>query len=47
VTRRGLPPKGGGQAEVTVPIVRELRPLNLVDPGLIKRIRGVAYCCKV
>ena len=33
--------------EFSCPIVREVRPINLVDPGLIKRVRGVAYCAKV
>lgn len=47
IKRRGLPPAGGGLVELTCPIVRELRPLNLDDPGLVKRVRGVAYCAKV
>jgi RNA 3'-terminal phosphate cyclase-like protein len=47
VKKRGLPPGGGGLVEFSCPIVRELRPLNLVEPGLIKRVRGVAYCAKV
>lgn len=33
--------------EFKCPIVRELKPINLTDPGLMKRIRGNAYCTKV
>lgn len=33
IKRRGLPPSGGGAVEFFCPIIRELRPLNLVDPG--------------
>lgn len=33
--------------EFTCPIVRELKPIDFTDPGLIKRIRGNAYCTKV
>ena len=47
IKRRGLPPLGGGHVEFSSPIVRELLPCNLVDPGLVKRVRGVAYCAKV
>lgn len=47
VKKRGLPPSGGGHVEFSCPIVRELRPCNLVDAGLIKRVRGVAYCAKI
>ncbi|CAM9210927.1 unnamed protein product, partial [Laminaria digitata] len=47
VKRRGAPPGGGGMVEFKCPIVRELKPIDLTDPGLIKRIRGNAYCTKV
>lgn len=33
--------------EFRCPIVRQLKPIDFVDPGLIKRIRGNAYCTKV
>lgn len=33
--------------EFRCPIVRELKPIDFTDPGLIKRIRGNAYCTKV
>ncbi|CAM9679372.1 unnamed protein product [Discosporangium mesarthrocarpum] len=47
VKRRGSPPKGGGVVEFCCPIVRELKPIDFTDPGLIKRVRGNAYCTKV
>ncbi len=47
VKRRGAYPKGGGLVEVRFPIVRALRPLFVVEEGLIKRIRGVAFCTKI
>lgn len=47
VIRRGAPPGGGGVVEFKCPIVRELKPIDFTDPGLIKRIRGNAYCTKV
>ncbi|CAM9349486.1 unnamed protein product [Pylaiella littoralis] len=47
VKRRGAPPGGGGLVEFRCPIVRELKPIDFTDPGLIKRIRGNAYCTKV
>lgn len=47
VKRRGAPPGGGGLVEFSCPIVRELKPIDFTDPGLIKRIRGNAYCTKV
>lgn len=47
VKRRGAPPAGGGLVEFRCPIVRELKPIDFTDPGLIKRIRGNAYCTKV
>ncbi|CAM9740500.1 unnamed protein product [Ectocarpus sp. 12 AP-2014] len=47
VKRRGAPPGGGGLVEFICPIVRELKPIDFTEPGLIKRIRGNAYCTKV
>ena len=44
--RRGAPPGGGGEIVFSCEPVRELSPIELVEPGLIKRVRGVAYCTK-
>jgi len=41
-------PKGGGLVEFHVPIVRKfLQPVYIVDEGLIKRVRGVAFSSKI
>lgn len=42
VLKRGAPPKGGGEAVFSCPCVRALKPIDLVDEGFVKRIRGVA-----
>jgi len=47
VKRRGAAPRGGGSVELLLPIVRELLPINIVDGGLIKRVRGVAFCSRI
>mmetsp|Transcript_28695 Transcript_28695/g.37619 ORF Transcript_28695/g.37619 Transcript_28695/m.37619 type:complete len:396 (-) Transcript_28695:64-1251(-) len=47
IKKRGAPPEGGGLVEFVCPILRELRPIDLTDAGLIKRIRGVAYSTRV
>lgn len=47
VKRRGAPPKGGGAVNFFCPIVRELRPIYIVDVGLIKRVRGTAFCTRI
>lgn len=46
--RRGCPPKGGGIVELSLPITRaSLLPIHIVEEGLVKRIRGVAFCTKI
>eukprot|EP00613_Pedinella_sp_CCMP2098_P080106 CAMPEP_0171952898 /NCGR_PEP_ID=MMETSP0993-20121228/93684_1 /TAXON_ID=483369 /ORGANISM="non described non described, Strain CCMP2098" /LENGTH=388 /DNA_ID=CAMNT_0012598465 /DNA_START=111 /DNA_END=1278 /DNA_ORIENTATION=- len=47
VKRRGARPKGGGLVEFKCPSVRELKPVDWTDPGLVRRVRGVAYSTKV
>ncbi|KAF5827984.1 phosphate cyclase [Dunaliella salina] len=47
VFRRGARPMGGGEVMLKVPIMKQLPPVNLVDEGMVKRIRGVAYSMKV
>lgn len=43
VVKRGMAPGGGGEVVLTCPVRRTIRPVQLTDPGKIKRIRGVAY----
>jgi RNA 3'-terminal phosphate cyclase-like protein len=48
VVRRGAAPAGGGRVEFYCPIViKDLKPLDFVDPGKFKRVRGTAVSCKV
>jgi RNA 3'-terminal phosphate cyclase-like protein len=47
VTRRGSSPLGGGVVHFHCPIVREMRPLELVNFGMVKRVRGTAISCRV
>ena len=42
IKKRGAPPLGGGEIEFCCPIVKQLKTLNFVEPGKIKRIRGIA-----
>jgi RNA 3'-terminal phosphate cyclase-like protein len=47
IRKRGAAPKGGGAVDFTCQYVRELQPINLLDAGFIKKVRGVAFCAKV
>lgn len=47
VAKRGAPPLGGGEVRLEVPPVRQLLPVSLIDPGKVRRVRGVAYGAKV
>uniref|UniRef100_A0A7N8XG75 RNA 3'-terminal phosphate cyclase-like protein n=1 Tax=Mastacembelus armatus TaxID=205130 RepID=A0A7N8XG75_9TELE len=47
VVKRGMAPGGGGEVVFTCPVRRTIRPVQLTDPGKIKRIRGVAYSVRV
>ncbi|KAJ1207070.1 hypothetical protein NDU88_002462 [Pleurodeles waltl] len=47
IVRRGMPPGGGGEVVFSCPIRKVLRPLQLTEPGKIKRIRGVAFSVRV
>ena len=43
IKKRGSAPLGGGEVQFLCPIVKQVRTLNFVDPGKIKRFRGIAY----
>jgi len=47
VTKRGAPPGGGGEVVVQCPVVRQVKPLRLIEAGKIKRVRGLAYSTRV
>ncbi|KDQ33482.1 hypothetical protein PLEOSDRAFT_1099449 [Pleurotus ostreatus PC15] len=47
IKKRGSPPAGGGEVQFLCPIVKQVTTLNFVEPGKIKRIRGVAHAVRV
>jgi len=47
VVTRGSHPTGGGSVALHVPRVKFLRPATLLDPGLIRRVRGVCSSTRV
>ncbi|KAF9014008.1 RNA 3'-terminal phosphate cyclase/enolpyruvate transferase [Cyathus striatus] len=47
IKKRGAPPNGGGEVQFLCPIVKQVKTLNFVDPGKIKRIRGIAHAVRV
>ena len=47
VTRRGAAPMGGGTVHFYCPIVKELKPIELLNFGKVKRVRGNAISCRI
>lgn len=47
VAKRGAMPGGGGEVQVQCPTVRRLAPVDMMDEGKVKRVRGVAYATRV
>lgn len=48
IVSRGVPPMGGGEVVLSVPIVHSsLIAVNWVDEGMVKRIRGVSFSTRV
>ncbi|EGN93302.1 hypothetical protein SERLA73DRAFT_98058 [Serpula lacrymans var. lacrymans S7.3] len=47
IKKRGSPPQGGGEVQFLCPVVKQAKTLNFVDPGKIKRIRGIAHAVRV
>mmetsp|Transcript_47362 Transcript_47362/g.138033 ORF Transcript_47362/g.138033 Transcript_47362/m.138033 type:complete len:388 (+) Transcript_47362:100-1263(+) len=45
--RRGAPPNGGGEVFFSCPTVKGLQPVEVLDEGKVKRVRGVAYTARV
>ncbi|KAI0041124.1 18S rRNA biogenesis protein [Auriscalpium vulgare] len=47
IKKRGSPPLGGGEVQFLCPVVKQVKTLNFVEPGKIKRIRGIAHAVRV
>lgn len=47
VIARGFKPQGGGKILFTCPIVRQLHPVQSLDYGKVKRVRGTAVAARV
>jgi len=47
ITKRGAPPLGGGEVVFSCAPIRQLKPVQFIDEGRIKRVRGIAYCTRV
>lgn len=47
VERRGVRPLGGGRVRLRAPVCRTLRPVRLLRPGKVKRVRGWAFAVRV
>ncbi|KAI0797679.1 18S rRNA biogenesis protein [Abortiporus biennis] len=47
IKKRGSPPLGGGEIQFLCPVVKQVKTLNFVEPGRIKRIRGIAHAVRV
>lgn len=45
--RRGAAPNGGGIVEFHCPLMKELNPIHIIDMGLIKRVRGLAFSSRI
>ncbi len=42
IEKWGFYPNGGGRIQLTINPVRELKPISLVDRGILKKIRGIS-----
>lgn len=48
IIKRGSAPGGGGEIFLQVPMVkRKLPPISMLEEGLVKRVRGIAFATKV
>lgn len=48
ILKRGAFPDGGGQIRLKVPIIKnKIPPIQLLNEGMIKRVRGIAYATRV
>ncbi|XP_058833572.1 probable RNA 3'-terminal phosphate cyclase-like protein [Topomyia yanbarensis] len=47
VRKRGMMPSGGGEITFKCPVRKTLKAIQCTKQTMVKRIRGMAYCCKV
>ncbi|XP_027345268.1 probable RNA 3'-terminal phosphate cyclase-like protein [Abrus precatorius] len=47
VESRGLPPNGGGEVLLSLPVVQSLTAVNWIDEGFVKKIRGTTFSARV
>lgn len=47
IHKRGLMPAGGGEVLFRCPVRKSLRPLQILDSGMVKRVRGTVYACRI
>lgn len=40
-------PLGGGEVIFKCPVRKSLRPIQFIDPGMVKRIRGTSYALRI
>jgi len=43
VIKRGARPDGGGEVQLVCPVVRELKPINLTNPGKIRFVESLIH----
>ena len=43
ILSRGVYPGGGGEVEFSCPVVRRMKPVQMMDCGKVRRVRGIAY----
>ncbi|KAL4331723.1 hypothetical protein AHAS_Ahas13G0528600 [Arachis hypogaea] len=47
IESRGVPPNGGGEVVLSLPVVQGLFAMNWTDEGFVKKIRGITFSTKV
>merc|ERR1712232_660595 len=47
ITKRGALPGGGGEVTLSCPTLKKIDPVEFLDEGKVKRVRGVAYTTRV
>lgn len=47
IVSRGFKPNGGGEVFFKCPLRKTLKPVQLLVPGKIKKVRGIAYSARV